>query len=346
MGNTIESESITHDINVHTEHINTQSTPRDYGFDNIKCILIILVVFAHLLGIGGFENTFLYKLIYSFHMPAFIFLFGYFVKFKPDGIFKSWVIPYILFQTLYILFERVVLGEDIIFQYASPNWILWYMLVCIFYQLLIPIYQSALEKRTCLTIVCVFALALVIGYDKTFAYYAALSRFFVFQPWFVLGLYSRKYASTHPDKTTFNVNALKKCLIIAGAIASAVLLYFSNVNSSILYGAYPYVSLDYSIATRALVMIMSGIYISLLLYVLKPYTSRKIPLITTIGQNTLSVYLLHGFVVKLIGKYAGVFVKNEFFAFLTAIILVMIFGNAFIGTIFKRLFVKSKNRGI
>ena len=57
---------------------------RDYGFDNSKLILIILVVFAHLLEIStknyGSNND-IYRVIYSFHMPAFVFITGYFSKF-------------------------------------------------------------------------------------------------------------------------------------------------------------------------------------------------------------------------------------------------------------------------
>lgn len=48
---------------------------RDYGFDNSKLILIILVVFAHLLEISTKNygpNNDIYRVIYSFHMPAFV----------------------------------------------------------------------------------------------------------------------------------------------------------------------------------------------------------------------------------------------------------------------------------
>ena len=56
---------------------------REYSFDNFKGVLIILVVFAHLLGTvsRGVVAEGVYRLVYSFHMPMFIFLFGYFAKF-------------------------------------------------------------------------------------------------------------------------------------------------------------------------------------------------------------------------------------------------------------------------
>lgn len=58
---------------------------RDLYFDNLKGILISLVVFGHLIENFYFKSKFVeivYTFIYTFHMPAFIFLSGLF--FKPD----------------------------------------------------------------------------------------------------------------------------------------------------------------------------------------------------------------------------------------------------------------------
>ncbi|MBQ1954388.1 MAG: acyltransferase family protein, partial [Clostridia bacterium] len=59
--------------------MNIGSPPtRDYSLDNIRFILIFSVVFAHFLEVcAPFEGDWkIYKFIYSFHMPVFIFLFG------------------------------------------------------------------------------------------------------------------------------------------------------------------------------------------------------------------------------------------------------------------------------
>ena len=58
---------------------------RDAYFDNVKGILILLVVIGHLIEPFYLKSKFvesLYTFIYTFHMPAFIFLSGLF--FKPD----------------------------------------------------------------------------------------------------------------------------------------------------------------------------------------------------------------------------------------------------------------------
>ena len=56
---------------------------RDYLFDNYKVLLIVLVVMGHFIEPCYRINAFLYTLkwlIVSFHMPAFIFISGYFLK--------------------------------------------------------------------------------------------------------------------------------------------------------------------------------------------------------------------------------------------------------------------------
>ncbi|MFR5117113.1 MAG: acyltransferase family protein, partial [Eubacterium sp.] len=55
---------------------------RDYFFDNLKAVLIFLVVLGHfLLPIHGESVLVVVKrLIYVFHMPLFVFVSGYFAK--------------------------------------------------------------------------------------------------------------------------------------------------------------------------------------------------------------------------------------------------------------------------
>ncbi len=85
---------------------------RDSYFDNAKFILIFLVVFGHILRsfINGNEFMLhLYKFIYTFHMPAFILVSGYFAKnFKRKGYVKKLavklIIPYLIFQGIYSVF--------------------------------------------------------------------------------------------------------------------------------------------------------------------------------------------------------------------------------------------------
>lgn len=55
---------------------------RDVYFDNLKFILILLVVMGHLFQPfnGGITIGPIFKFLYSVHMPLFIFVAGYFSK--------------------------------------------------------------------------------------------------------------------------------------------------------------------------------------------------------------------------------------------------------------------------
>src|SRR5699024_53133 len=82
---------------------------RNAYFDNAKVILIFLVVFGHLIQpfiSASSELNTLYLWIYTFHMPAFIFLAGFFAKGSGNkeyiiNLAKKLLIPYIFFQLLY-----------------------------------------------------------------------------------------------------------------------------------------------------------------------------------------------------------------------------------------------------
>ncbi|EAE0774479.1 acyltransferase, partial [Listeria monocytogenes] len=72
-------------------------------FDNAKFLLMILVVFSHLLqpfiGDQKFYHD-LYYFIFTFHMPAFVFLAGYFAKPLTKGhklreLMKKFLLPYV-----------------------------------------------------------------------------------------------------------------------------------------------------------------------------------------------------------------------------------------------------------
>ncbi len=82
------------------------ATSRDSYFDNAKFLLIFLVVFGHIIRSYIHDNDALlhiYKFIYTFHMPAFILISGYFAKgFNRHGYVKkiAWklIVPYLIFQ--------------------------------------------------------------------------------------------------------------------------------------------------------------------------------------------------------------------------------------------------------
>ena len=98
---------------------------RDYYFDNGKFLLIFFVVFGHFIRSLIDESIFiraLYNTIYTFHMPAFILISGYFAspelnKKKLVKLIKRLLIPYFIFQTIYIFFYYFLINDALDFDY-------------------------------------------------------------------------------------------------------------------------------------------------------------------------------------------------------------------------------------
>src|SRR5699024_11223405 len=85
---------------------------RNAYFDNAKLLLIFFVVFGHMIqpfiDDSVYVGTF-YTWLYTFHMPAFIFLAGFYAKGKNSldfilSLAKKLLIPYLIFQAIYTIY--------------------------------------------------------------------------------------------------------------------------------------------------------------------------------------------------------------------------------------------------
>ena len=106
---------------------------REYLFDNYKVLLILLVVIGHFIEPSNDQNPFLYELkwgIVAFHMPAFIFISGYFSKRIPSlkKMLCGLVIPYFVYEILYYLLYTFILDKETGFYFTRPKFSLWYLM--------------------------------------------------------------------------------------------------------------------------------------------------------------------------------------------------------------------------
>ena len=89
---------------------------RDAFFDNAKYLAIVLVAMGHawepLTGHSRAAEA-LYMVVYTFHMPAFIIISGYFSRsfdMRPDRLRRlvtGVAVPYVLFETAYSALQAV-----------------------------------------------------------------------------------------------------------------------------------------------------------------------------------------------------------------------------------------------
>ena len=120
---------------------------REYLFDNYKVLLILLVVIGHFIEPSNDQNSFLYELkwgIVAFHMPAFIFISGYFSKRIPSlkKMLCGLVIPYFVYEILYYLLYTFVLDKETGFYFARPKFSLWYLMALFAWRLFSPLVEK------------------------------------------------------------------------------------------------------------------------------------------------------------------------------------------------------------
>lgn len=161
-------------------------------WDNLKAVLIVLVVIGHLtrsLLETSESAAKLYIYIYLFHMPAFIFVSGLFAKSavrkKNYDVVFSYLILYLFIKCLNY-FTRMQLQNTVSRSLFTETGTAWYALILAMY-ILFTIFLQRYSRRYVLILSIV--LGCVAGYFSDVGDFMALSRMFAFYPFFLAGFY-------------------------------------------------------------------------------------------------------------------------------------------------------------
>ena len=276
---------------------------RYFYFDNAKFILIFFVVFGHMIRsfIEDSEMIFtIYKVIYSFHMPAFILVSGFFAKgFYQKGyivkITKKLIVPYLIFQLIYSIYYYYLNGQTKIeWDLLNPHWSLWFLISLFWWNLMLLLVS---KYKAFTSIIISMIIGLLVGYVDYVTNYLSLSRTFVFFPFFLLGYYLTKDHIRFLFKTRCRLVALAIFVIVFAGFYC-----FPNNNYEWLLGSKPYG--DISGASVTAMFTRLGFYFLsfLMVFSFMSLVPRKQYFFTQLGKNTLYVYLLHGFFIKTFRK--------------------------------------------
>ncbi len=160
-----------------------------YFIDNIKVVLIFLVVFGHLIERYIETSNLLmsiYMFIYIFHIPLFIYISGYLSKniYKSKKIFfKDLLIPYVLLNIVWYILAYLYTGE-VNLPLIYPGWTLWFLLSLFFWRISL---RYIIKIKYILPIS--FILGILIGFIPNGSI-LSFSRTIVFLPFFLLGYYT------------------------------------------------------------------------------------------------------------------------------------------------------------
>jgi fucose 4-O-acetylase-like acetyltransferase len=288
--------------------------------DNSKGALIFLVVFCHFIADSLPYSSVLnaaYILIYTFHIPLFVFFSGFLSK---DGekhrdtavvrflaLYLFCTVGFTFFSDLLysltmlaqgftpgLLWDRLALTvKDTLFSVFTATGPSWYLLSLLFWRLLTPYLKA---KRL---IFISLVLALVVGGIPQAGPVMSLSRTIVFFPFYLLGY--------HFDRTLFDglaqkINAVVK-MIAAGILLVILILIQQDIIRlpyGILYAFSCYQDCGYSFAggvmARGLVFLLA-VVISLCFLCLIP---KKETFLAKWGGASLGIYILHMFLIPVV----------------------------------------------
>ncbi|MFJ9622637.1 acyltransferase family protein [Streptomyces sp. NPDC101181] len=283
---------------------------RDHFFDNAKYLAIVLVAVGHAWEPlpGGRLVEAAYTFVYTFHMPVFILIAGYFSRnfeLRPDRVWKlvtSLLVPYVLFEVLYTLFERAADKPDFALSLLSPYWLLWFLPALFFWRLSTPVWQAV--RFPVLVSLAIAALAtLSPAADGSLQ----VQRVLQFLPFYVLGLRMGPQHFELIRRPWVRFVSVPVCaagmLVAYWLVPRTSTSWFFRKNS-----AQEMDTAEWTGPAATVLLFLAAIVLGacFLAWVPKGRTWM-----TALGTCTLYGYLLHGFVVRGL-KYGG-FYDDPFF---------------------------------
>lgn len=260
-------------------------------WDNIKGVLIILVVFAHCLYAlqNKHINNIIVDSIYFFHMPAFVFVSGYFSKSersRSKGAILQLLIAYVIIM-LPFLIQKVCQGHEprLLASYNSA----WYLMALVIWRILTPYianFKHIMPAMIVFTVLVGFWVS--INGEGTLS----INKVVTFWPYFLAGYLIKPETieeKIRSKKTPYKLS-MGLAAIVLGFLLEAVSYKGLHItNQDLLPNKYAGYNLEDPLA-RIAIMIVSALFIAGFLFL---SVDKKIPILTTAGRNSLTIYLFH-----------------------------------------------------
>ncbi|HEU5156282.1 MAG TPA: acyltransferase family protein [Streptosporangiaceae bacterium] len=270
---------------------------RDPFFDNAKFLAILLVVFGH--AIEPLRDSrgahALYLFVYTFHMPVFIIITGYFSRSftfstgKARKLITNLAVPYVIFETAYSVFRWAAGGKDFEISLLAPVWLTWFLMAAFFWRLSTPVWQ---QLRWPVSIAILIALLSGMNdLPSTFEMHRTLGLL----PFFVVGL---KLQPKHFELLRLPASRVAACVVLAAGLAVAFAVH-GHMTIEWAYWRHGNDYLGVSEVTGTamrLGMLAASLVLSAAFLALVPSRGTWY---SALGAATLYAYLLHGFPVKL-----------------------------------------------
>ena len=336
-----------------------QTKKRSRYLDIIKAILIILVIIGHSIQYGSgstylekqlFFNNYLFKFIYSFHMPLFIMISGYLsynslnknsLKETFISKFKSLIIPLFFWSIIPFIinleFYSIIESLKLFIAVFSTN--LWFLWSLFYINILVKLINKYFKDNIFIYILS-FLITFILPNTFVIKYFNiqfSLYSFLYF--YFLIGYFYKKYNLEDKLNKLFNI----KTLIINTIIFILLLIPFSTndyiyVSGINIIGNYKQLFID---LYRYLLGLLGSIELLLLIKLLLPKIKDNLKdKLLYLGKNTLGVYIIssiiHPYLLPIITKdlaninYLFIFIESIIILIISIIIIELIKKNKFL----------------
>ncbi|MGM9974134.1 MAG: acyltransferase family protein, partial [Clostridiaceae bacterium] len=294
---------------------NALRSRREPYFDNLKGVLIILVVLAHFLGRGNVKESLILQstilFIYSFHMPLFAFVSGYFsknVRKSKKKAVEDILLIYVIAEGAWAIFNLVVYGDDYyIRNIFMPGYSLWYVLALFMWRLTL---KNIVKIKGALVLSGLLSAGIMLISSPS-EIILGLERVAGFHIYFLLGYYCEGNVIEKIKKVKASM-ALVVLMMLFMILYSLIRLRILDFNLSkevmmhqLSIQSFPSISLGLIVYLLAIPL---AIGIGILILAIVP---EEKGFISSIGRDTLPLYLSHTYVVKIIGSLNSYFGFNS-----------------------------------
>lgn len=280
---------------------------RVFIWDNLKCFLMLSVVLGHF--VNQYPDSYFMRsmsiIIYSYHMPLFIFTAGLLQKkwtkdrpFRWDKPIYYIILGYLLKILIYTI--KVAFDQEAVFSLFSDTGLPWYMFAMAVYMVLAYWIRNR-NPGVCLIISVL--LALLAGYVEQIGSFLYISRILVFFPFYFAGyLLDSDTMLKFTRKKWIRISAAPILIIGIGVSFYWIKDIFSIIRMFTGRNAYAFIRIADCGFQHRLLCYGITVVVSVALISLVP--NRRLALAEAVGKNTLQIYFWHRLILYIL-MYSG-----------------------------------------
>lgn len=265
-------------------------------FDTSKCVLIWLVILGHILEHYMNEGTIqmsAFNFIFSFAMPAFILISGYFIRIENSlkGLSKL-LETYLVFQ----LFHAIVDWDFSLIRFiCNPKWTMWYLMSLMWWKIAIYLYKRVSNNVYTLFVLSIL-LSILFPFIKIPVHILAIERTVSYFPFFILGILLKDV-----DVERFRRMRLIRITSIAFLLISFVVALIYPIEMRWLYNWNSlYYDMPISLSVAPIIRLMAFLGCSVVAFSVMILVPNNFVTLQQEGKNSLFYYMWHSVLLTII----------------------------------------------